>query len=51
VRPEISKIFGDELQNKVVDLLDKNFSTILEMIETKFNEMRESHLKDKEEII
>jgi hypothetical protein len=39
------------LQTKVVDLLDSNFNSLNEMIESKFNEMRESHQKDKEEII
>ena len=51
MKPEISKIFGEELQSKVVDLLDTNFNTLNEMIEKKFNEMRESHQRDKEEII
>jgi predicted RNase H-like nuclease (RuvC/YqgF family) len=39
------------LQTKVVDLLDTNFNSLTEMIENKFKEMRESHQKDKEEII
>jgi hypothetical protein len=39
------------LQTKVVNLLHNNFDVINDMIETKFNEMRESHQKDKEEII
>ena len=51
MKPEISKIFGEELQSKVVDLLDTNFNTLNEMIEKKFNDMRESHQRDKEEII
>ena len=51
MKPEISKIFGEELQSKVVDLLDTNFNTLNEMIEKKFNEMRVSHQRDKEEII
>ena len=51
MKPEISKIFGEELQSKVVNLLDTNFNTLNEMIETKFNEMKESHQRDKEEII
>ena len=51
MKPEISKIFGEELQSKVVDLLDTNFNTLNEMIESKFKEMRESHQRDKEEII
>ena len=51
MKPEISKIFGEQLQSKVVNLLDTNFITLNEMIETKFNEMRESHQRDKEEII
>ena len=51
MKPDIQRIFGAELQTKVVDLLRDNFEAIYEMIETKFNEMRESHQKDKEEII
>ncbi len=51
MKPEISKIFGEELQSQVVDLLDNNFNTLNEMIEKKFKEMRESHQRDKEEII
>ncbi len=39
------------MQSKVIDLLDTNFNTMNEMIENKFNEMRESHQRDKEEII
>ena len=39
------------MQSKVVDLLDTNFNALNEMIETKFNEMKESHQRDKEEII
>jgi hypothetical protein len=39
------------LQTKVVDLLDSNFNSLNEMIESKFSEMRENHQKDKEEII
>jgi hypothetical protein len=35
----------------VVNLLDNNFEAINDMIESKFNEMRESHRRDKEEII
>jgi hypothetical protein len=48
---EIERIFGAELQTKVVDLLERNFEGIYDMIENRFNEMRESHKKDKEEII
>ena len=51
MKPDISKIFGEQLQSKVVNLLDTNFNTMNEMIETKFNEMRESHQRDKEDII
>jgi isoleucyl-tRNA synthetase len=51
LRPEIQRIFGAELQSKVVNLLDSNFEKINDIIESKFNEMRESHRKDKEEII
>jgi len=51
MKPEISKIFGEELKSKVVDLLDTNFNALNEMIETKFNEMKENHQRDKEEII
>jgi Na+/phosphate symporter len=32
-------------------LLDSNFEKINDIIESKFNEMRESHQKDKEEMI
>ena len=39
------------MQSKVVNLLDTNFDAINDMIEKKFNEIRESHQKDKEEII
>ena len=51
LKPEIQKIFGAELQTKVVNLLHNNFDAINDMIETKFNEMRESHQKDKDDII
>ena len=51
MKPEISKIFGEELQFKVFDLLDSNLNILNEMMEKKFNEMRESHQRDKDEII
>jgi uncharacterized protein HemX len=51
MKPEISKIFGEELQFKVFDLLDSNLNTLNEMMEKKFNEMKENHQRDKEEII
>ena len=50
LKPEIQKIFGAELQSKVVNLLHNNFDAINDMIETKFNEMRESHQKDKDDM-
>ena len=51
MKPDIEKIFGQKLQSKVVDLLHTNFDKLFEMIEAKFDEMRESHMRDKEEII
>jgi hypothetical protein len=47
LKPEIQRIFGAELQSRVVDLLNSNFEGLSDMIESKFNEMRESHRKDK----
>jgi hypothetical protein len=51
MNPDIERIIGSELQTKVVDLLERNFEGIYDMIENRFNEMKESHKKDKEEII
>jgi hypothetical protein len=51
MKPEIQRIFGAELESKVVNLLGSNFEGLYDMIENKFKEMRESHQQDKEEII
>ena len=43
LRPEIQRLFGAELQSRVVDLLNNSFEALSDMIESKFSEMRESH--------
>ena len=47
MKADIHKNFGAQLETKVVDLLSSNFEKVIDTI----NELRESHQKDKEDII